>query len=183
MDRQNKIFHKLGITKNASQYSEIPYNAYTAPSWLRFTVVCLYTRAGESVGWAWDHACCSRQTQGFWFGISIREEGGGRNVWSCRLWDQQFAAYLCNQATAVLGQYAGSRGDRSRLGERKQIRDFMHQSFSGALLQLSSARSWRLYVVPWKTVSLSFLVCKMGTTFHFLNWFEICGCGLHSYCD
>lgn len=22
---------------------------------------------------------------------------------------------------------------------------------------------------------LSFLACKMGTTFHFLNWFEICG--------
>ena len=65
---------------------------------------------------------------------------GGKNVWSCKLGDQPFAA-LCIQTTAVLGQYAGSSGDRSGLQKRKQIRAFMQQSFSVTLLQLSSARS------------------------------------------
>lgn len=47
--------------------------------------------------------------------LGYQFRGREKNVWSCKLGGRPLAAYLCNQTVAVLGQHAGSGGDRSGL--------------------------------------------------------------------
>jgi len=97
-------------------------------------------------------------------------------VWSCSLGDQPFAL-VC--VTKLLQSWVGTLAPAVMGVDYRRGRSSGSWHHSPSLFPYCSfpqpQAEGYMSCLESLLLRLSFLVCKMGTTSHFLSWFEICG--------